>query len=128
MRMVAAVLGGGTGQRIGAPLPKQLLQLGGRSLIEHCVAAFERAPGVDDILVVMASGYVGRVREMVAAGGHRKVSAVIAGGASRPESTRVALAAIGRAWPRRVRIRPDAACCCTTRRARWSRSGSSLTA
>ena len=97
MRMVAAVLGGGTGQRIGAPLPKQLLQLGGRPLIEHCVAAFEQAPGVDDILVLMASGYVETVREMVAAGGYGKVSAVIEGGASRAESTRVALAAIGQA-------------------------------
>ena len=60
MRMVAVVLGGGTGQRIGAPLPKQLLKLGGRTLLEHCVAAFEQAPGVDEILVVMAGGTSGR--------------------------------------------------------------------
>jgi len=45
MRMVAVVLGGGTGQRIGAALPKQLLRLGGTTLVEHCVTAFEQAPG-----------------------------------------------------------------------------------
>jgi ribitol-5-phosphate 2-dehydrogenase (NADP+) / D-ribitol-5-phosphate cytidylyltransferase len=94
MRMVAVVLGGGTGQRIGAALPKQLLSLGGRTLLEHCVAAFEQAPGVGEILVVMAAGYVEQVRAMLAAGDYRKVSGVIAGGAGRPDSTRAALAAL----------------------------------
>ncbi len=100
MRMVAAVLGGGTGQRIGAPLPKQLLRLGGRTLVEHCVAAFEQAPGIDEVLVLMASGYVEQVRAMLADGGYRKVTAVIEGGATRSQSTRVALAAIGQAIAR----------------------------
>jgi 2-C-methyl-D-erythritol 4-phosphate cytidylyltransferase len=95
MRMVAVVLGGGIGQRVGATLPKQLLRLGGRTLVEHCVAAFEQAPGVDEILVVMAAGYVGQVRDMLASRGFTKVSGVIAGGVTRSDSTRVALAAIG---------------------------------
>jgi 2-C-methyl-D-erythritol 4-phosphate cytidylyltransferase len=94
MRMVAVVLGGGTGQRLGAAMPKQLLTLGGRTLIEHCVAAFERAPGVDEILVVMARGYTEQVRAMLADGGYRKVTAVIEGGVTRPDSTRAALAAV----------------------------------
>jgi 2-C-methyl-D-erythritol 4-phosphate cytidylyltransferase len=93
MRMVAVVLGGGTGQRIGAPLPKQLLRLGDRTLLEHCVAAFERAPGVDEILVVMAGDYVEQVRAMLA-DGYGKVTGVIAGGVARSDSTRVALDAI----------------------------------
>jgi 2-C-methyl-D-erythritol 4-phosphate cytidylyltransferase len=97
MRMVAVVLGGGVGQRIGAQVPKQLLKLGGRTLIEHCVAAFEQAPGVDEILVVMAAGYVDQVKEILAEAGYRKVSAVIQGGVGRPDSTRVALAAIAAA-------------------------------
>jgi 2-C-methyl-D-erythritol 4-phosphate cytidylyltransferase len=94
MRVVAVVLGGGTGQRLGAAVPKQLLTLGGRTLIEHCVAAFEQAPGVDEILVVMASRYTGQVRAMLAGGGYGKVSAVIEGGVTRPDSTRAALAAM----------------------------------
>ena len=92
MRIVAVVLGGGVGQRLGAGMPKQLLTLGGRTLIEWCVAAFEAAPGVDEILVVMAAGYTGQVRELLA--GYGKVTAVIEGGTTRPESTRAALAAI----------------------------------
>src|SRR4051794_36664759 len=92
MRTVAVVLGGGVGQRLGAGMPKQLLTLGGQTLIERCVAAFEAAPGVDETLVVMARGYTGQVQELVA--GYRKVTAVIEGGATRPESVRAALAAV----------------------------------
>ena len=94
MRMVAVVLGGGVGQRLGAGMPKQLLTLGGKTLIERCVAAFDQAPGVDEILVVMARGYTEQVKAMLADAGYRKVTAVIEGGATRPDSTRAALAAI----------------------------------
>ena len=93
MRMVAVVLGGGVGQRLGAGMPKQLLTLGGQTLIERCVAAFEAAPGVDEILVVMARGYTGQV-EALLADRYRKVTAVIEGGQDRPASVRAALAAI----------------------------------
>ena len=99
MRMVAVVLGGGVGQRLGADTPKQLLTLGGTTLIERCVAAFEAAPGVDEILVVMARGYTGKVEALLAEGGYRKVTGVIEGGQTRPDSTRAALAAIAAGRP-----------------------------
>jgi 2-C-methyl-D-erythritol 4-phosphate cytidylyltransferase len=95
MRMVAVVLGGGTGQRLGAALPKQLLELSGKSLLEHCVAAFCAAPDIDEVLVVMAAGYVDQVKAMLAAASYEKVSAVLPGGAARSDSTRAALAALG---------------------------------
>src|SRR5215510_8990511 len=92
MQMVAVVLGGGVGQRLGAGTPKQLLTLGGTTLLERCVAAFEAAPGVDEILVVMARGYTGPAEELLT--GYRKLTRVVEGGVTRPDSTRVALAAI----------------------------------
>jgi 2-C-methyl-D-erythritol 4-phosphate cytidylyltransferase len=94
MRMVAVVLGGGVGQRLGAGMPKQLLTLDGQTLVERCVGAFDQAPGVDEVLVVMARGYTEQVKAMLADGGYGKVTDVIEGGATRPDSTRVALAAI----------------------------------
>jgi 2-C-methyl-D-erythritol 4-phosphate cytidylyltransferase len=99
MRMVAVVLGGGTGQRLGAGLPKQLLTLGGRTLLERCVAAFDQAPGIDEILVVMARGHTEQVKALLADAGHAKVTAVIEGGVTRPDSTRAALAAIAAGQP-----------------------------
>jgi 2-C-methyl-D-erythritol 4-phosphate cytidylyltransferase len=99
MRMVAVVLGGGVGQRVGAGMPKQLLTLGGKTLVEHCVAAFDQAPGIEEILVVMARGYTGQVKAMITDAGYRKVTAVIEGGATRPDSARAALAAIAATAP-----------------------------
>ena len=93
MRMVAVVLGGGLGQRLGAGMPKQLLILGGKTLVERCVAAFETAPGIDEILVVMARGYTGQV-EALLGDRYPKVTGVIEGGQARPDSVRAALAAI----------------------------------
>jgi 2-C-methyl-D-erythritol 4-phosphate cytidylyltransferase len=95
MRMVAAVLAGGTGQRFGAGMPKQLLSLDGRTLLEHCVAAFEEAPSVDEIIVVMDPGHATRAGKLLS--GYRKLSGIIAGGATRTESARNAIAAISSA-------------------------------
>jgi 2-C-methyl-D-erythritol 4-phosphate cytidylyltransferase len=94
--MVAVVLGGGTGTRFGAGLPKQLLALRGQTLVEHCVAAFASAagtdgtPGVDEILLVMPSAYHEEARRLVG----DQVSAVIEGGVTRSDSVRNALAHI----------------------------------
>ena len=95
MRTVAVVLAGGTGERFGTSVPKQLLPFAGRPLIEHSVAAFDGAPAVDSVLVVMAASHAGQVREVLAAGGYRKLTGVIPGGPSRVESTRCAIEALG---------------------------------
>jgi 2-C-methyl-D-erythritol 4-phosphate cytidylyltransferase len=89
--MVAVVLGGGTGTRFGAALPKQLLTLNGKTLVEHCTSAFASAPGIDEILLVMPRAYHEEAKRLVG----NQVSAIIEGGASRSDSVRNALAYIG---------------------------------
>jgi 2-C-methyl-D-erythritol 4-phosphate cytidylyltransferase len=86
-KVAAVVLGGGAGTRFGTGRPKQLLSLDGRTLVEHCVAAFAAAPGIDEVLLVMGPGYTEEAAKLV---GHQ-VSAVIEGGASRADSVRNAL-------------------------------------
>jgi 2-C-methyl-D-erythritol 4-phosphate cytidylyltransferase len=95
MRTVAVVLAGGSGERFGTTVPKQLLPLAGRPMIEHSVAAFERAPAVDQIMVVMAAGHAGQVRALLATGGYAKLGPVIDGGPTRTASTRCAIAELG---------------------------------
>jgi 2-C-methyl-D-erythritol 4-phosphate cytidylyltransferase len=97
MQTVAVVLAGGTGERFGTSVPKQLLPFAGRPLIEHSVAAFDGAPAVDAVLVVMAASHAGQVREALAAGGYRKLGGVIPGGPTRVESTRRAIEELGSA-------------------------------
>jgi 2-C-methyl-D-erythritol 4-phosphate cytidylyltransferase len=92
MRTVAVVLAGGSGSRFGGSMPKQLRPLAGRSLLEHCVAAFDQAPAVDEVLVVTPAD---RTSDTAAdLSGYRKLSAVVAGGTARSDSTRQAIAAI----------------------------------
>ena len=97
MRMVAVVLAGGSGQRFGAQVPKQLLELDGRTLLEHCVAAFDAAPGVDEVLVVMPPGRTADAKELLDGNdgrGYAKLAGIIEGGTTRPGSTRAAITAI----------------------------------
>lgn len=95
MRHVAVVLAGGSGTRIGGELPKQLVQVAGKSVIEHTIVAFEASALIDEIVVVMMPGHLDAVREIVRVGGHRKVSQVIEGGTTRNGSTRAALDHLG---------------------------------
>lgn len=93
-RTVAVVLAGGTGQRIGSPAPKQLIEVGGRPILAHAIAAFDGHPGIDEVVVVMARGHVLEATRIASHYGYRKVARVIGGGASRTESTLAALAAL----------------------------------
>ena len=85
---VAVVLGGGAGHRFGAAMPKQLLTLGGTTLVERCVAAFGSAPGVDKVLLVMPAAYTAEAKKLVG----EQVSDIIEGGVTRSDSVRNALA------------------------------------
>jgi len=97
MHTVAVVLAAGSGSRFGSASPKQLRVLAGRNLIEHCVQAFQDAPGVDGILVVTAAALQEQVARDLA--GHGKVAAVIGGGDTRTDSTRAALAWLAASVP-----------------------------
>jgi 2-C-methyl-D-erythritol 4-phosphate cytidylyltransferase len=92
MRTVAVVLAGGSGRRFGGDLPKQLQLLAGQTLVEHCVAAFDRAPGVDEVLVVIGEDFITETAAQLRP--YRKLAGVIPGGAARSDSTRQAIAAL----------------------------------
>jgi len=98
MRTVAVILAGGSGARLGGTTPKQLQLLAGRPMLEHCVAAFESAPGVDEIMVVMPAGLIAAAAGILGSR-YPKVSEIIAGGADRPGSTSRAIEALSRRYP-----------------------------
>ena len=56
MHVTAIIAAGGEGRRLGAAVPKQLLEIGGRSILERSVIAFARHERVDDVIVVAAAG------------------------------------------------------------------------
>jgi 2-C-methyl-D-erythritol 4-phosphate cytidylyltransferase len=79
----------------GSPLPKQLLTIAGTTILEHSVRAFDRAPGVDAVFVLMAGDFITQAQEMVDGAGFGRVRPVRAGGRTRSDSTRLALDLLG---------------------------------
>ena len=66
----------------------------GKPLIAHTLERFESSPVVSEIVLVLAGDSVQRGRQLVAAGGYRKVSNVVAGGQRRQDSVRNGLLAL----------------------------------
>lgn len=87
MRIAAIVPAAGRGERLGQPVPKALLTVGGRTLVERAVDGLARA-GVDTVVIAAPVEAVDQVRRLV------PTAIVVAGGADRCESVRLALAAI----------------------------------
>jgi 2-C-methyl-D-erythritol 4-phosphate cytidylyltransferase len=97
LRNVAVVLAGGTGTRVGLSIPKQLIKIAGKTIIEHTIAAFEASSLIDEIVILMTPGHLDPVRAIVQNGGYGKVSQIVEGGETRNESTSRALEALGSA-------------------------------
>ncbi len=94
MKHIAVILAGGIGSRVGGNTPKQLLPLAdGRSVIEHSIDAFELAPSIDEIAVVMHPDHISVMQELCQVNDWRKVTTIIPGGAERWESSRHAVEA-----------------------------------
>jgi 2-C-methyl-D-erythritol 4-phosphate cytidylyltransferase len=94
-RNVAVVLAGGVGERIGMDIPKQLLKIAGRTILEHTLKAVDAHPDVDEVVVMMAPGHLDAVRAIVRSGGYRKVTHILEGAPTRNGTTQRALAVVG---------------------------------
>ena len=95
LRNVAVVLAGGTGTRVGLSIPKQLIKIAGKPIIEHTIAAMQQSPLVDEIIVMMAPGYLDDIRAIVRGGHYDKVVQILEGAGTRNDTTAAALAALG---------------------------------
>ena len=88
MRHIAIILAGGIGSRVGGTTPKQLLPLAdGRSILEHSIDAFEAAPAIDEIAVVMHPDFIDAVQDLCRKNEWLKLRMIIPGGEERWESS-----------------------------------------
>jgi 2-C-methyl-D-erythritol 4-phosphate cytidylyltransferase/2-C-methyl-D-erythritol 2,4-cyclodiphosphate synthase len=86
--MIAAIIAAaGSGERFGASIPKALIQLGDRTLIEHAVSAISSV--ADQIIVTAPAGYEKEIQKLVGDG-----ITVVTGGATRSESVRIGLSKV----------------------------------
>ena len=83
----AIIAAAGSGERFGATLPKALISLGNRTLIEHAIAAL--APIASEIVICAPAGYEKQIQELVGSD-----ITVVVGGTTRSDSVRAGIAAL----------------------------------
>jgi len=82
MHVTAIIAAAGQGRRLGAAVPKQLLQIGDRSILERSVAAFASHERVNDVIVVLPPALATAPPDWLSADDVR----VVAGGSRRQDS------------------------------------------
>src|SRR5262245_57108636 len=96
MHVTAIIAAGGAGRRLGAAVPKQLLQIGGRTLLARSVDAFRRHPAVSNVIValpapLLAAPPVGLDGAQLVEGGARRQDSVANAFDAIPDRTDVVL-------------------------------------
>lgn len=77
---------------MGADRPKQLLEIGGRSLLQHSVALCDAHPAVTDLIVVLPEALVPQGAALV--GPTERPCVIVAGGVRRQDSVRNGIEAL----------------------------------
>lgn len=90
-RRYVIIMAAGSGTRMGAPMPKQFLEIGGKAILQHTIEAFvEACPGIS-VVTVLNSDYVGYWRDYCLRRNFTCPQIIVAGGFTRFHSVRNAL-------------------------------------
>jgi 2-C-methyl-D-erythritol 4-phosphate cytidylyltransferase len=92
---IALVVAAGSGERLGAGLPKAFVELGGRPMLAWTMRALSGAASIDRAIVAAPPGYEARVEAIAAEAAPSLAQSVATGGGSRSESVANALAMAG---------------------------------
>lgn len=77
---VALILAGGMGNRLGAKIPKQFIEVLGKPVLAYTIEAFEKHPEIDAVLVACVKPYIDYMWEMKEKYGLSKLKWVTEGG------------------------------------------------
>ena len=91
---IAIILASGTGERTGLQIPKQFMKVAGKMVIEHTLDTFENHQEIDEIIIVSHINHVEFVKDTVLKNNYKKIKKVLAGGATRRESSFIGISAI----------------------------------
>lgn len=93
MKNIAILLAGGKGNRFGGNLPKQLIKVAGKTIIEHTIEVFQKSSEIDEIAIVSNPDYITNVEDIVNKNGYKKVKKILQGGKERSDSSLAAIRA-----------------------------------
>ena len=83
---IAVILAGGVGNRVGAQVPKQFIEVMGKPVLAYTVEVFQNHPQIDGIEVVCIESYMDYMEEMKEKYGFTKLRWVAKGGKDFQES------------------------------------------
>jgi D-ribitol-5-phosphate cytidylyltransferase len=86
MKTGMIVLAGGIGKRIGRPVPKQFLLLGGNPLIVHVLEKVRSLDRIEQVVITCPASHLEETRDLVANHGFGERFRCIEGGTTRQES------------------------------------------
>ncbi len=98
-KIAVIIAAAGKGTRVGGPIPKQYLTIGGEPVILKTLRAFESLDEVDYIFIVANEEYMDHCGRLVADNGLQKIKGIVMGGAQRQESVYNALQEVNRICP-----------------------------
>ncbi len=85
-KLAALILAGGSGTRLGSDVPKQHLEILGKSVVCRTLLAFEECPYTDEIIIAARQGDIPIYKKLIQEHSITKVKAVITGGDDRQAS------------------------------------------
>lgn len=94
MHVTAIIAAGGSGTRMGSAVPKQMLEIGGKTILQRSVEAFVSHPRVSEVILALPSDIVASPPSWI--GAHAALR-VVAGGARRQDSVANAFDAVAQA-------------------------------
>ena len=94
MRTIGVILAGGVGARLGLNIPKQMVKIAGKTILEHTVSAFNQSPEIDEVIVMITQGWSEEVATLLGSK-FDKLTRILEGGSTRNETTRKVLDALG---------------------------------
>lgn len=74
------IIAGGVGNRLGAGIPKQFVEVMGKPIIAYTLEKFQDHPEIDAIEIVCVEGYIDQVKQIAADNGITKLLKVVKGG------------------------------------------------
>lgn len=94
MKKTVIIVAGGSGARMGAPLPKQFLPVGGKPIFLHSIDAFLRAYADIRIVLVMSSEYCSMAKSLLEEHHYPGSIEIVQGGFTRFQSVKNGLGRI----------------------------------
>ena len=85
-RTSVIIAAAGQGKRLGAPVPKQYLKIGGEPIIIKTLMKFQNLEAVDSIFIVAGEDYLEFCQKLATEYGISKVKGVVRGGNQRQDS------------------------------------------